>query len=187
MRKGLAAIAVLSSLAVAGCAGGGSESAPAQQPGPPPAPAGPVRNAPAKSVDLADKCSILKPEQLKQLGLDQAPRPFDMTGQGVPGCRYQSAKPVGEGGSAVNVGLNPNQTTAQFQASAPGRKKQLTVAGYPAVDSVPVRINCIVSVDVSDRGSLTAVSQVSPGGQMADPCQIANQAAEAAVQNLPNA
>lgn len=187
MRKGLAAVAVFSSLAVAGCSAGGADSAPPpQQPAPPPAPAGPARTAPAKSLDVADKCSILKSDQLQQLGLDQPPRPFDITGQGVPGCRYQQGQAVSEGGAAVNVGVNPRETMAQFQATHQGKNSQVDIAGYPAVDNVPVRINCVVSMDVSDHGSLSVVSQVGPGGHT-DPCQIANQAAQAAVQNLPNA
>lgn len=184
MRKGLAAVSLVSGLVVAGCSGGGADPAPSQPPQPQ-TPAAPARTAPSKSVELADKCSIITPQQAQQLGVDQPPQQTDQNGNQV--CRYEKGAAGSHGGWTVNVGLRPNETTTQFRMQHQAQKVDTNVGGYPAVNDRVGKYNCLTSVDISDRGSLNIVSQVRPDPQMPDSCQIANQAAEAAVQNLPNA
>lgn len=186
MGKGLVVVAAVVGVALAGCSGGGTDQSPQPQPqsGPPPAPAVPARTAPAKSLDVADKCSLVPAQEARQLGADQPPIPADANGQ--PGCRYRAGM-AGSGGWAVNVAPDATKTMAQFQQNYRSQAKPTTIDGYPAVVVQPVPQNCYIALDVSDHGLLLTGGQARPGGQPADPCQKATEFAQAALKNLPNA
>ena len=184
MGKGLVAVAAVVGLGLAGCSGGGTAQPPQPQAGPP-APAAPARTVPAKSLDVADKCSLVTAQEAQQLGADQPPIPADANGQ--PGCRYRAGMAGSGGGWAVNVAPDTTKTMAQFQQDYRSQAKPTNIDGYPAVVVQPIPRNCYIAIDVSDHGLLLTGGQARPGGQMADPCQQATQFARAALKKLPNA
>ncbi|WP_170210339.1 DUF3558 domain-containing protein [Saccharopolyspora antimicrobica] len=183
MRKGLAVGAVFAAVLLAGCSGGGNTtettaaSTPAEQPSSPPSSA---RTAPAKSLDISDKCGIVAESQWRNLGGDQAPRPREL--EGIAGCGYAAGEAGTDGGWSVFVGTDPNQTFKDFVDSSDAEMTE--VAGYPAAEVGGVPTNCILVLDVSDQGSLAVHTLARTGNP--NPCDLSKQFAEAALQNLPN-
>ncbi len=191
MRNGLAIGAVLASVVLAGC---GSASTGAPKPGEPgpgqPAPtqAKSARTAPAKSAEIADKCSIVTEQQWRELGADQQPKQRESNGR--LGCQYQKGA-AGTPGWGMFVAVDNRSTYGELLASGGDTGGQPTktgeIAGYPTA-SFTSDIGCVLLADVSDKGYLIVnggkLSTVDPG---VDLCQQAEKVAQAAVQNLPNA
>jgi hypothetical protein len=183
LRKGLTVGAVFVSVVLAGCSGGGAtteppSSAPAESPAPPSS----SRTAPAKSLQVADKCSVLTAEQQQSLGISSAPQPDET--DGMQGCLYVAGEAGTETGWNAFVYVTTKQTMQQFAEVRPGAQPT-TVAGYPAVNTVVNNRNCTVAVDVSDQGSVIV------NGLSRDPavngCDVLKRVAEVVVPNLPNA
>ncbi|KAA5832103.1 DUF3558 domain-containing protein [Saccharopolyspora hirsuta] len=187
LRKGLAASAVLASVLLAGCSGGSGEPVPTgtgtpQEQVTSEAPATQsARTAPAKSLEIGDRCAIISEAQVKELGADQAPRERESNGK--PGCSY------GRGTAGVDatvfVAVDKSSTMQKYAESATKEPEKSEIAGYPAVQVSLVETNCTLVLDVSDQGSLfvnTVVSSADP-----NPCELSKRFAEAALQNLPNA
>lgn len=183
MRKGLTVGAVFASITLAGCSGGGATSAPpSSAPAPAPAPPSSSRTAPAKSLQVADACSVLTPDQQKAMGVNRPPQARESNG--IPGCSYDSLGAETRSGWNAFVTVTSKWTMQRFAQSKQGAQP-ITVAGYPAVKVEVSPRNCTVVVDVSDQGSVMAY------GFTRDPavngCDVMQKLAEAAVQNLPNA
>lgn len=185
MRKGIAVVAAVAGLGLAGCSSGSEDGA--SQPAPPPSqpqPAKAVRQGPTKNVNLSDQCSVLPQDKAHQLGYDQPPIAENSAGEN--GCRY-TAKPAGSpDGWITFIAADPTQTMQQLASRMPpGQQDQ--IAGYPA-HVVDTHRSCFVVVDVSDHGSLYVHSMTRPGAQRAvsSACDASKPAAEAAVQNLQN-
>ncbi|MEU6261606.1 DUF3558 domain-containing protein [Saccharopolyspora shandongensis] len=174
MRKELAAGAVAAGLLLTGCSTG---AAPADQP-----PNGSNRAAAAKSLEVSDPCSLVAPEQAKELGLDQEPKPADSGGK--PGCRYESGTPGGPGWS-VFVAADAKRTFQQFTEAEPKAQK-LDIGGYPAA-KVNDPSGCTLVVDVADSGSLLVSALVRSGAPIAvgTSCDAAKRTTEAALKTLP--
>lgn len=80
------------------------------------------------------------------------------------------------------------QSMQQWAQRTPQGKPDV-VAGYPA-HAIDDGRSCMLWVDVSDQGSVFAHTITRPGPQRekTEPCQdVAKPAAEAMIQNLPNA
>ncbi|MBB5152738.1 DUF3558 domain-containing protein [Saccharopolyspora phatthalungensis] len=183
MRKGLAISAVLASLVLAGCSGGSDETGPttdASAPPSEPTATQSARTAPAKSLDI-DRCSIVSQAQAKQLGADQQPRERDSNG--TPGCNYD----LGTSGAGFMVFLAADkaETMQKFADARRSNVKMIDIGGYPAARVGTNKTNCLLSLDISDKGSLY-VNTLVPSGTP-NPCDLSMQFAEAALQNLPNA
>ncbi|MEV4729039.1 DUF3558 domain-containing protein [Saccharopolyspora sp. NPDC049426] len=183
MRKGLAIGSVLASFVLAGCTGtGGTTEAPSSAPAESPAPPSSSRTAPAKSVQLADQCTSLPQAQQQSLGVTLPPAPNESNG--TPGCNYVSGQGGSDQGWNVFVAVTTTETMKDFTEST-ADVVPTEVAGYPAAQSGNEGRNCMVSVDVSDQGSVfvNAISRV----QSVNACDVGKQIAGAVVQNLPNA
>ncbi|MDA3630218.1 DUF3558 domain-containing protein [Saccharopolyspora sp. WRP15-2] len=187
MRKGLAAGAVLASLFLAGC--GGQASPPAESADAPTQSAETstpksARTAPAKSLEVADKCSIVTEQQATALGADQAPRARDSNGQA--GCTYQKGKAGTTGWGAFVAASEGSTFNAEVESRGEATKKG-EVAGYPTAGYDSGR-GCVLFADVSDQGYLLVnILRTSTDDPGVDMCQQAEKFAEAAIQNLPNA
>jgi hypothetical protein len=185
LRKGLAASAVLVGLLVAGCGSGTGQPSPGTTGAPPPPASSdnqPKRNAPAKSLQVANKCAIVSDAQSRALGADQPPAEEESNGK--QGCTYQLGKAGSPTGWGVFVAADPTKPLAKFVAERPSQAKRLEVAGYPAAEVKVGQSNCLLALDVADQGSLF-VNSLTRGNF--DACQQAQKLAEAAVKNLPNA
>lgn len=183
MRKGLTASVVFASVVLAGCSGGGaSTEPPSSAPAEPPAPPSSSRTAPAKSLQVADPCGVLTPEQQQSLGVNSPPEPDQEEGQ--PGCAYLAGDAGTQSGWNVFVSVTNKQTLQQF-VEQHTTAQPTTVAGYPAANTVINNRNCTVAVDVSDQGSVIV------NGLSRDPavsgCDAVKKVAEVVVPNLPNA
>lgn len=178
MSKRVIAMAVVCTAVLAGCANepGTPTPAPEQAQGSPS-----KRTAPAKSLVSADACAVVTEPQRQQLGADQPPRVRDVLGKQA--CHYQHGM-AGAGGWAVAVAVDSTQTMGDFARQRGSLGTPLEIAGYPAVQ-VPTAKNCLMSVDIADRGSLY-LNTLSASGTPR-PCELSKQFAEAALQNLPNA
>lgn len=183
MRKGLTVGAVFASVVLAGCSGGGAtteppSSAPAETPAPPSS----SRTAPAKSLQVADPCGVLTPEQQQTLGINAAPQPDETNG--MQGCTFLSGEAGTSGGWNAFVSVTTTQTMQKFMEMHT-TAQPTTVAGYPAANTAINNRNCTVAVDVSDQGSVVV------NGLSRDPavngCDVLKRVAEAVVPNLPNA
>lgn len=187
LRKGLAATAVLTSLVLAGCGGGSAETPPTGEGGSSesaPAPSNESesqRTAPAKSLELPEECAIVTQQQSQELGADQQPRQRESVG--TSGCQYESGK--ASTGWAVFVAADTKETLADFKKERGTLADDVEISGYPAAQVDTTDTDCMVSVDVSDNGSLF-VQTLSPQGNPA-PCELSKKFAEAAVKNLPDA
>lgn len=184
MRKGLIVGAAFVSVVLTGCSGGGAAPGPSSTAPPTetPAPPSSSRTGPAKSLQVADACGVLSPEQQQALGISGAPRARESNG--VPGCTFESGDAGSAGGWSAFVAVKPGETMQQFTERM-ANEQPATVAGYPAVQIAQNNRNCILSVDVSDQGSVF-VNGISRD-ESADACEAIKKVAEAAVQNLPNA
>lgn len=185
MRKGLAVVAAVACLAVAGCSGGDEETPPqSAQPPVPRQPAKEIRKGPEKNVNVTDQCSVLPPDKAQQLGYDQPPQPRNSAG--VNGCQYNAKEPGSHDGWGTFAAVDP-QTMQQYAARSPQGKSD-EVGGFPA-HVVDRGSSCLLWVDVSDHGSVFSHSIIRPGGSdKKRACEdVAEPAAEAMIQNLPNA
>ncbi|TWG08333.1 uncharacterized protein DUF3558 [Saccharopolyspora dendranthemae] len=183
MRKGLTVGAVFASVVLAGCSGGGATPGPpSDAPTEAPAPPSSSRTAPAKSLQVADACGVLTPEQQQALGANQPPEARESNG--MPGCSFVSGDSGTQSGWNAFVAVNTKQTLQQFVQSKPGTQP-ITVAGYPAAKAEVSGRNCSVVVDVSDQGSVMAYGLSRDQG--VNGCDVMQKVAEAVVQNLPNA
>ncbi|MBQ0926545.1 DUF3558 domain-containing protein [Saccharopolyspora endophytica] len=183
MRKGLAIGSVLASFVLAGCSGnGGTTETPSSAPAESPAPPSSSRQAPAKSVQLADQCMSLPQDQHQALGITMPPQPRESNGK--PGCTYVSGQAGSDQGWNAFVTVTTTETMQGFTETT-ANVVPAEVAGYPAAQSGNEGRNCMVSVDVSDQGSVfvNAISRV----QNVNACDVGKQIAGAVVQNLPNA
>jgi hypothetical protein len=183
--KGLAASAVLVGLLAAGCASGNGQPLPTTGAAPPPAPTAdqPKRTAPAKSLQLADKCSIVSEQQWRALGADQPPRARNSNGQ--DGCNYGKGK-FGTTGWSIFVAAAGGTTFQQEAAQRGQPTKASIVAGYPVAE-YSTGNGCVLFADISDQGHLIAnIINNSTDNPGVDLCQQAEKFAQAAVQNLPN-
>ncbi|MEV0054190.1 DUF3558 domain-containing protein [Saccharopolyspora shandongensis] len=183
LRKGLAVSAVLASVLLAGCSGGGGGTTPptATSAASEPTTSQSARTAPAKSLDVADRCSIVSQDQAKQLGADQEPRERESNGK--PGCNYDLG--TSGGGFMVFVAADKKQTMQKFADSRKSSVEMTEVGGYPAAQVLVDKSSCLLALDVSDQGSLY-VNGLVPSGSL-NPCDLSKQFAEAAIKNLPNA
>lgn len=189
LRKGFAASVVALGLLAAGCGAGAQTPQPTTGGQAAPAPtstaAGPKRTGPAKSLTVADKCSLVPQQQWQGLGADQTPRARDSNGQS--GCTYQKGA-AGTTGWSVFVAAAPGTTFQQEveQRGQPAASGELG-GGYPFAE-FPVATGCVLFADVSDQGHLIAnIARNSPDDPGVDLCQQAQKFAQAAVQSLPNA
>lgn len=189
MRKGFAAGVVALGLLAAGCGAGAQTPQPATggqtAPAPTSAAAGPKRTGPAKSLNVADKCSVVTQQQWQGLGADQTPRARDSNGQS--GCTYQKGA-AGTTGWSVFISAAQGTTYQEEtgQRGKPAASGQLD-GGYPFA-AYPVATGCVLFADVSDQGHLIAnTARNSPDDPGVDLCQQAQKFAQAAVQSLPNA
>ncbi|WP_245761718.1 DUF3558 domain-containing protein [Saccharopolyspora shandongensis] len=183
VRKRLAVGAVLASMLLAGCSGGPTEPPRTTSTGS--APSEPTvtqsnRSAQAKSLDVADQCSIVTEPQAKSLGADQPPETSDSNGKA--GCDYLQGK--SGGGFIVFVSADKSQTMQKFADARKSSVQMIDISGYPTAQ-VGNKTNCLLALDVSDQGSLY-VNTVAPSGNP-NPCDLSKQFAEAALKNLPNA
>lgn len=185
MRSSLAVSAVLAGFLLAGCGSGADGALPEQTgtPAPEPTAEEPARTAPAKSVAVADQCSLLTPDQLSALGFDQQPRARES--QGVPGCQFEAGEPGSPGWGAF---VAADQRTMQDFLAAGRGAVQGDLGGYPTAQ-VDNGSGCLLSIDVSDSGSLFVNAIVRPGAdpEVGSGCDAATRVAEAAIANLPNA
>lgn len=185
MRRGLVAVVALAGLALAGCSGGGEETPPqSAQPPAPPQPAKEIRKAPAKNVNVTDQCAVLPPDKAQQLGYDQPPRARNSAG--VNGCQYSAKQPGSPGGWGTFAAVDPQPMQQYAQRTPQGKSDE--VAGFPA-HVVDRGSSCLLWVDVSDHGSVFSHSIIRPGeNDKKRACEdVAKPAAEAMIQNLPNA
>lgn len=184
MRNGLVLSTVLAGVVLAGC---GSGAGPAPAPAPsggetPPAEttsAYPPRSGPAKSLDVSDQCSLVKPDQATSLGADQPQEPSQSSGK--TGCDH--LKGEAGGGFMVFVSADKSETMHRF-ADARTNVQVIDIGGYPAAQ-IGDDTSCLLSVDVSDQGQLFFNTLVSDGQSV--PCDLTKRFAEVALQNLPNA
>lgn len=183
MRKGLTIGAVFASVLLAGCSGGGaSTEPPTDTPSETTAPPSSARTAPAKALQVADACSVLTPEQQQALEANEPPRARESNG--VPGCTFEDGGESAADGWTAFVAVKADQTMQQF-TEAQTNEQPTDVAGYPAMQIGTNNRNCMVSVDVSDQGSVF-VNGLSRN-EAVNGCDITKKVAEAVVQNLPNA
>ncbi|GAA0515289.1 hypothetical protein GCM10011581_49100 [Saccharopolyspora subtropica] len=182
MRKGLAVGAVLASVLLAGCSGGGDVTPSAGTSTPTePTTSQSARTAPAKSLDVADRCSIVTSDQARQLGADQSPRERESNGK--PGCNYDLGR--SGGGFMVFVAADKSQTMQKFADARKSSVQMIDISGYPTAQVAVDEASCILALDVSDEGSLY-VNGLVPSGSP-NPCDLSRQFAEAALTNLPDA
>ncbi|MGP4020023.1 DUF3558 family protein [Saccharopolyspora sp. 5N708] len=176
MGKGLAAGAIAAGLLLAGCSSGAA-------PDDPP-PTGSARTATAKSIAVADPCTLLSADQATSLGLDQQPKPG--AADGKAGCQYEAGTPGGPGWSAF-VAADPQRTFPQFIGAELGADR-LDLGGYPTA-KVNGASGCTFVVDVADTGSLLVTALVRSGApiEVGGSCDAAQRVTEAALQNLPAA
>lgn len=182
MRKGLIAGAVFACAALAGCSGGGATPEPSTSAPEAPAPPSSSRTAPAKSLQVADQCGVLTPEQLQSLGVSIPPAPDET--QGMAGCSFVSGAAGSDTGWNAFVTVTTKQTMQQF-TEMHATAQPTTVGEYPAANTQINNRNCTVAVDVSDQGSVIV------NGLSRDPavngCDAMKKVAETVVPNLPNA
>lgn len=119
-------------------------------------------------------------EQARSIGADQPPR--ERESNGVPGCNYD----LGETGKGfmVFVAVDSSETMQEFAAKRSSSVEMIDVAGYPTAEVGTTDINCMLSLDISDKGSLL-INTVAREGP--DSCEVSKKFAEAAVKNLPDA
>ncbi len=183
MRKGLTLGAILGGVLLAGCSGGGAApEPPSSAPVEPPAPPSSSRTAPAKQLQVADACGVLTPEQQQAIGVNEPPRARESNG--VPGCTFEDGGDNATDGWSAFAAVKQGETLQQFTERM-ANEQPATVAGYPAVQIASGNRNCIVSVDVSDQGSVF-VNGISRN-EAVNGCDVMKKVAEAVVQNLPNA
>jgi hypothetical protein len=180
VHKGLAAGVVLIALLAAGCGSGKGAPGPESPAPSAPSPNQPKRSASAKSLQLADKCSVVTSAQAGSLGADQPPRPRDSNGK--PGCDYDQG--AASAGFAVFVAADTSQTMEKFASMRSQSAQHFDLSGYPAARVAVGTTNCLLAVDVSDQGSLY-INTLVPSGNP-NPCDLSQKFAQAAVQNLPN-
>ncbi|MFD0487146.1 DUF3558 domain-containing protein [Saccharopolyspora spinosporotrichia] len=167
---------------LAGCGGGGAETPPGDggaTSAQPPSETKSTRTAPQKSVSVADRCSVVSADQARAIGADQAPEERESTG--FLGCDYQLGKTAE--GWLVFVSATDKETMQDFAEGA-SDGVPTNVGGYPATQVGDER-RCLLSVDVSDKGSLYINTVVSEAP--VEPCGLSKQFADAALKNLPNA
>lgn len=182
MRKALAVGAFLASAVLAGCSGQeGGDAPPTSDNATPAVKPQPHRAAPTKSLDVAEPCSVVSQDQAKSLGADQPPEPGDSNGK--PGCDYLQG--ASGGGFMVFISADKSQTMQKFADARRSSAQMLDVGGYPAAQVGTNKTNCLLSLDVSDQGSLY-INTLVPHGDP-NPCELSKQFAQAAIQNLPNA
>ncbi|MFC7343773.1 DUF3558 domain-containing protein [Saccharopolyspora griseoalba] len=186
-RKALVAgVAVLGSVAAA-CGGTPEESpAPPPQGGAETSAGEPssARSAPAKSIDVADKCSIVSEQQWRQLGAVLPPR--ERVSNGNPGCQYQASE-AGTTGWGVFVAAADDGTYSDQLAMNEEPTATADIDGYPTA-IFKESSGCIIYSDVADQGYLLVnILQTSPDDPGVDLCQKGQDFAKAAIQNLPNA
>ncbi|MCI2423919.1 DUF3558 domain-containing protein [Saccharopolyspora sp. K220] len=176
MRNELAACVIAAGLLLAGCSTGETSADPP--------PNDSARTAAAKSLDVADRCSLLAEDQARALGLDQAPKPGNTNGKA--GCQYEAGTPGGPGWSAF-VAADTQRTFLQFIGAELGSQR-LDLGGYPTA-KVNNASGCTFVVDVADTGSLLVTALVRSGApiEVGTSCDAAKRVAEAAIQNLPAA
>lgn len=185
MRNGLVLSTVLASFVLAGCGSGAGSAPTPTTPGgeeTPPAEttsAYPPRTGPAKSLEISDQCSLVKPDQATSLGADQPQKPTQSSGK--TGC--DNVKGEAGGGFMVFVSADKSETMQKF-ADARTDVQVTDIGGYPAAQ-IGDDTNCLLSLDVSDQGQLFFNTLVSDGQN--NPCDLTKRFAEVALQNLPNA
>lgn len=185
MRKGLAVVATVASLGLAGCSGGPESGQAPPAPPAPPQPAKAVRQGPTKNINVTDQCSVIPPDKAKQLGYDRPPYPRNSAG--MNGCQYDAQEAGSPEGWGTFTAVIPQPMQEWAQRTPKGKPD--VVAGYPA-HAIDDGASCMIWVDVSDHGSVFAHTITRPGTQRAktEPCRdVAKPAAEAMIQNLPNA
>jgi hypothetical protein len=143
-----------------------------------------ARSAPAKSIDVADKCSIVTEQQWRGLGSVLPPR--ERVSNGNPGCQYQASEAGTTGWGAFVAAANDGTYGDQLAMNeAPTATAELD--GYPAA-IFKESSGCIIYADVADQGYLFVnILQTSPEDPGVDLCQKGQDFAKAAIQNLPNA
>ncbi|QGK69684.1 DUF3558 domain-containing protein [Allosaccharopolyspora coralli] len=174
------AIVAASLLLVAGCSGGATTEPP---PSPPPTTnEAPVRSAPAKSIEVPDRCSVVTEPQWRQLGATDSPREREVgEGEGIVGCDYSRLNETDDWQVFVSAVPKPLPELAERTSL----REPLDFSGYPAMKRSSGDVDCIIAFDVADGGTLLVQSQVLEGS--ADPCQLTSGFAEAALSNLPDA
>ncbi|WP_170837345.1 DUF3558 family protein [Actinopolyspora xinjiangensis] len=141
----------------------------------------PERTAPAKSLDLADPCTIITQQQATKLGVNQPTEA--RTSNGKEGCDYQKGKAGSDNGWVMFAAADPNRTTQEFADKRPSGKIT-EVADYPAYQ-VENYHGCLLAVDVTASGSLF-INGVTRLQTRPEACSVATEFAETAVENLPN-
>ncbi|SDJ95843.1 Protein of unknown function [Actinopolyspora mzabensis] len=144
----------------------------------------PERTAPAKSLDIADPCTVITKQQALKLGTDRTPYP--RTSEGQQGCSYQKGKAGSNSGWRVFVAPDFERTISEAIETHPGGEKT-EINNYPAYAANISGIGCYIAVDVAEDGFLLVNGQVRPGENRPDPCPIFTKFAEAAIKNLPEA
>lgn len=183
MRKRLIGV-LLAGLVVAGC--GSSGSAPeAGAPAPQPVDDAPKsdRKAPAKTTDIADKCSVLTQQQQQELGTTRPPEETESNGR--QGCAYQHGKAGAPGWNAFIAVHDKSSFAKEVKRHSDLERSELV--GYP-IAKYEENTGCVLYADVADKGfMITNVGENSATRSGLDICQQAEKVTEMALQNIPNA
>ncbi|ASU78711.1 DUF3558 domain-containing protein [Actinopolyspora erythraea] len=178
-------------LLLAGCSGGGQTGQAAQDTtdtgtSAPSSTSGvslPERTAPAKSLDLADPCTIITKQQQNNLGASQPPEKTSINEK--IGCKYQKGDSGAKDGWFVFISVDPKRTAEEFVSKRP-TGQEINISGYPAykLKNFP---NCQIVVDIANSGSLFINGGIRFQESRPDPCPIFTEFAETAVENLSEA
>ncbi|MGH3929973.1 MAG: DUF3558 domain-containing protein [Pseudonocardiaceae bacterium] len=191
MREGLAMLMVTAAVAVpasacgaasvAGPGAGATSAAPSSAPTLPPRP---------REIDLTgvDACTLLTPQQQRQLGTDRAPVASGETDRyGNPYCHYSKALSSPYFGYTLQV-VTQEDATLYLTGERDVTARVVSVAGFPAVENHrPLdERGCFVDVSTKDGQYLDVQYAESTGSN--DPtevaCEKARSAAELAMQTL---
>ncbi|SDP29649.1 Protein of unknown function [Actinopolyspora xinjiangensis] len=142
----------------------------------------PERTAPAKSLDLADPCTIITQQQATKLGVNQPLERKELNSK--QGCDYKNGKSGADGGWAMFVAADPSRTAQEFASKRPSGEST-KIAGYPAYE-LEKQYGCLIAVDVANSGSLFVNGSIRLQTRP-EACSVTTEFAEAALKNLPEA
>lgn len=160
-RLGLAGLAVVSAVALAGC---GQD----------------VQVASPKDPSNESPCDLVPGQTVHELGFHQEGE------EAADGCTWKT----GEGGVQLSIGVAPDRSLQDYRDEA-GKYSdfgELTIGGHPAVraNSGNPREDgrCELVVAANDEQAVAAKAKI-PSGATADPCALAQQALAAGVPSWP--
>lgn len=189
VQAGATGFALLTAVAVSGCAGGGS--APAPQPAVPPQSAVQIQSP--KDARAVQLCGLLPPAaaQSLQLSPQGEEREDSLDSNQPPVCEWKSA--AGDPRSlSLRVDDMPIAPLLNQKPSTWGDYAKLNIAGYPAVRGNmgdPATSGFCGIYMATQENQMLVSNAALPGNEVGktDACQIAQQGLEAAVASLPPA